>query len=144
MDQGREQAPPFGDTNNTFGANHSEPESSGLGDDLNFAGMPDDADPGVFPGSPRARPWHSRAASALRNLRPGRRATHAAQTNDGPGSRTFLIYVIGGEFELVDEYAITLNFVLSQDTIPLITVSSLAPTLSTRLKHCGEFPIDVY
>ncbi|KIM78467.1 hypothetical protein PILCRDRAFT_824363 [Piloderma croceum F 1598] len=96
MDRRREQAPPFGD--GTFGANHNEPEPSVLADDLNFGGMLDDADPGAFPGSPRARPWHSRAASAFRNLRPGRRTTHATHTNGGPGSRTFLIYVIGGYY----------------------------------------------
>jgi len=43
----------------------------------------------------RGRAWHSRAAEALRNLRPGRRnRTAPAQT--ATGSRTFLIYVIGG------------------------------------------------
>ncbi|RDB16059.1 hypothetical protein Hypma_003479 [Hypsizygus marmoreus] len=47
--------------------------------------------------APRGRAWHSRAAEALRNLRPGRRprATPAANS---PGSRTFLIYVIGGYY----------------------------------------------
>jgi hypothetical protein len=142
MDRRREQAPPFGD--GTFGANHNEPEPSVLADDLNFGGILDDADPGAFPGSPRARPWHSRAASALRNLRPGRRTTHAAHTNGGPGSRTFLIYVIGGELEFIDKYAMTLNSVVHQDTILPIMASLLAPTLSTHLKHCGESPIDVY
>lgn len=53
-------------------------------------------------GRGRARGWHSRAANAIRNLRPGRRS---AEANAGaptpliaPGSRTFLIYVIGGMF----------------------------------------------
>jgi len=45
----------------------------------------------------RGRAWHSRAAEALRNLRPGRRnRTAPAQT--AAGSRTFLIYVIGGYY----------------------------------------------
>ena len=46
----------------------------------------------------RPRGWQSRAANAIRNLRPGRRPAppgtqHSVTT---PGSRTFLIYVIGG------------------------------------------------
>ncbi|KAG6888736.1 hypothetical protein C0995_006388 [Termitomyces sp. Mi166 len=44
----------------------------------------------------RGRGWHSRAAEAFRNLRPGRRNRTATPTN--PGSRTFLIYVIGGYY----------------------------------------------
>jgi len=95
MDHGREHTPPFGD-NGTFGANHNEPEPSG--NDMNFDGMPDDGDPGALPNSQRPRTWHSRAAGVLRNLRAGRRASHVPQTNDGPGSRTFLIYVIGGYY----------------------------------------------
>ena len=43
----------------------------------------------------RGRAWHSRAAEALRNLRPGRR-NRTAPTQTAAGSRTFLIYVIGG------------------------------------------------
>lgn len=46
----------------------------------------------------RGRSWQSRAATALRNLRPGRRNNSSGpQSADGSGSRTFLIYVIGGE-----------------------------------------------
>ncbi|KAF8073474.1 hypothetical protein FPV67DRAFT_749065 [Lyophyllum atratum] len=45
----------------------------------------------------RGRGWHSRAAEAIRNLRPGRRNRNATPPN-GPGSRTFLIYVIGGYY----------------------------------------------
>ncbi len=55
------------------------------------------------PDTPRGRRWHSRAASALRNLRPGRRsevAGHPAEL-DPTGSRTFLIYVIGGRFPIL-------------------------------------------
>lgn len=51
------------------------------------------------PTTPRGRPWHSRAANALRNLRPGRRpGTATAGANDRNASRTFLIYVIGGYY----------------------------------------------
>jgi hypothetical protein len=51
------------------------------------------------PTTPRGRPWHSRAANALRNLRPGRRpGMTVAGTNDRNASRTFLIYVIGGYY----------------------------------------------
>ena len=55
-------------------------------------------------GRGRARGWHSRAADAIRNLRPGRRNAEAGLSAQlpaiTPGSRTFLIYVIGGEFSL--------------------------------------------
>ncbi|KAG8214705.1 hypothetical protein J3R82DRAFT_9790 [Butyriboletus roseoflavus] len=48
----------------------------------------------------RGRTWHSRAANAIRNLRPSRRNTDATspQPQETPGSRTFLIYVIGGYY----------------------------------------------
>lgn len=47
----------------------------------------------------RGRPWHTRAADALRNLRPGRRNGSAVPSaNDRTASRTFLIYVIGGYY----------------------------------------------
>ena len=47
----------------------------------------------------RGRPWHTRAADALRNFRPGRRnGSSTANANDRAASRTFLIYVIGGYY----------------------------------------------
>lgn len=47
----------------------------------------------------RGRPWHTRAADALRNLRPGRRSgPSSTNANDRAASRTFLIYVIGGYY----------------------------------------------
>jgi len=47
----------------------------------------------------RGRPWHTRAADALRNLRPGRRnGPLTANASDRAASRTFLIYVIGGYY----------------------------------------------
>ncbi|KAF9651578.1 hypothetical protein BDM02DRAFT_618901 [Thelephora ganbajun] len=47
----------------------------------------------------RGRPWHTRAADALRNLRPGRRSgSSTMNANDRVASRTFLIYVIGGYY----------------------------------------------
>ena len=48
--------------------------------------------------SARGRTWQSRAANAIRNLRPSRRNADTAspQPQEAPGSRTFLIYVIGG------------------------------------------------
>ena len=47
----------------------------------------------------RGRPWHTRAADALRNLRPGRRnGPLTTNANDRATSRTFLIYVIGGYY----------------------------------------------
>jgi hypothetical protein len=42
----------------------------------------------------RGRPWHTRAADAIRNLRPGRR--HRTMPAAVLPGRTFLIYVIGG------------------------------------------------
>ncbi|KAG6377213.1 hypothetical protein JVT61DRAFT_1267 [Boletus reticuloceps] len=48
----------------------------------------------------RGRTWQSRAANAIRNLRPSRRNPDATnpQSQETPGSRTFLIYVIGGYY----------------------------------------------
>ena len=48
----------------------------------------------------RGRTWHSRAANAIRNLRPLRRNadTTSPQPQETPGARTFLIYVIGGMY----------------------------------------------
>ena len=47
----------------------------------------------------RGRPWHTRAADALRNLRPGRRnGPSITNATDRAASRTFLIYVIGGYY----------------------------------------------
>ncbi|CDO74569.1 hypothetical protein BN946_scf184771.g5 [Trametes cinnabarina] len=49
--------------------------------------------------TPRGRSWPSRAATALRNLRHGRRnGSSVRQSTEGTGSRTFLIYVIGGYY----------------------------------------------
>ena len=50
----------------------------------------------------RPRGWQSRAANAIRNLRPGRRPAPPGTQNSAttPGSRTFLIYVIGGLYFL--------------------------------------------
>lgn len=54
-----------------------------------------------MPSTPRGRSWPSRAANALRTLRPGRRTgSRGRNSNEGPGSRTFLIYVIGGTFDV--------------------------------------------
>ncbi|EKM49628.1 uncharacterized protein PHACADRAFT_166995 [Phanerochaete carnosa HHB-10118-sp] len=50
------------------------------------------------PTTPRGRRWPSRAANALRTWRPGRRGSQARRNADGSGSRTFLIYVIGGYY----------------------------------------------
>lgn len=48
------------------------------------------------PSTPRGRTWQSRAANAFRTLRTSRRSSRTRRNQDGPGSRTFLIYVIGG------------------------------------------------
>jgi hypothetical protein len=67
-------------------------------------GFEDDGESDGMAGSPdgeetqRGRRWHSRAANAIRNFRPGRRGPPGRiVAGEGPGSRTFLIYVIGGE-----------------------------------------------
>lgn len=56
-------------------------------------------------GRGRSRGWHSRAADAIRNLRPRRRNAQAGSDVQmpaaSPGSRTFLIYVIGGLFNFI-------------------------------------------
>ncbi|KZT09097.1 uncharacterized protein LAESUDRAFT_537861 [Laetiporus sulphureus 93-53] len=49
-------------------------------------------------GQPRGRTWQSRAANALRTLRPGRRGGSHRRSSDTSGARTFLIYVIGGYY----------------------------------------------
>lgn len=56
--------------------------------------------------TPRGRTWQSRAANAFRTLRTSRRSSRTRRNQDGPGSRTFLIYVIGG----VLNETVTLNF----------------------------------
>ncbi|KAF9468743.1 hypothetical protein BDZ94DRAFT_1294288 [Collybia nuda] len=68
-------------------------------DDLNDDGTPNFNNRSGTEGAGRnrGRAWHSRAAEAIRNLRHGRR-TRTAPTTTLPGSRTFLIYVIGGYY----------------------------------------------
>ena len=75
----------------------------GSEDDITFA-----SDPALGIGGSRARGrtrgWPSRAAHAFRNFRPGRREEDGRQPTSLPpfstpsGSRTFLIYVIGGYY----------------------------------------------
>ncbi|OJT15574.1 hypothetical protein TRAPUB_6321 [Trametes pubescens] len=60
--------------------------------------MQQGADEQAGDATPRGRSWQSRAATALRNLRPGRRTAQGGQQTAGTGSRTFLIYVIGGYY----------------------------------------------
>lgn len=73
-------------------SSESEPRSSGE--------WRDSPVPGASAGQSqsRGRSWQSRAASALRGLRPGRRASRNRQNRDAAGARTFLIYVIGGMY----------------------------------------------
>lgn len=84
----------FGDEDDFDGfGNHTEDDAAAVG----AAGGR-----GRGRGSGRGRPrgWQSRAANALRNLRPGRRPVTPGtpQSLATPGSRTFLIYVIGGYY----------------------------------------------
>lgn len=82
---------------------NGDADVGGSEDDITFA---TDAGLGAGGSRVRSRPrgWHSRAANAIRNLRPGRRNTDAGQGITPPpflspsGSRTFLIYVIGGYY----------------------------------------------
>jgi hypothetical protein len=108
--------PPDESDMDVFGHNHdvggAEVGSGGheIFDDDDFDGfgslqhppelLPDEAAAGTGAGrgrEGRPRGWQSRAANAIRNLRPGRRpAPPGTQHSVTPGSRTFLIYVIGG------------------------------------------------
>lgn len=92
------------DHEDIFGNANAEGDLQADGTDVNIGGTwpadGEDGTPGAthaHPGAPPIRSWHTRAANALRNLRPGRRTTRATQ-NEGAGSRTFLIYVIGGTY----------------------------------------------
>lgn len=98
MGHRRDHAPSLGDDDDVLAAEHNEPDSPEMADDLNFDGLLGDSG---RPGTPRGRAWHSRAADAFRNLRPGRRASQIPHMHEGLGSRTFLIYVIGGEYKCV-------------------------------------------
>ena len=80
-----------------------------FGDDDDFDGfgnfqqheLPDEAGRGRGRGGRgRTRGWQTRAANAIRNLRPGRRSVPPGTQPPAatPGSRTFLIYVIGGPY----------------------------------------------
>ncbi|KAH7885165.1 hypothetical protein F5I97DRAFT_1810997 [Phlebopus sp. FC_14] len=83
-------------------------DAGGEGPGLDGLGHDMPAPPLHFPEQPelpdvpnqqsRGRTWPSRAVNAIRNLRPTRRggATANPQPLETPGSRTFLIYVIGG------------------------------------------------
>lgn len=89
----------------------------------------------------RGRSWQSRAADAFRNLRPGRRAAIARQTAvEPPGSRTFLIYVIGGEITPCLLSADIESF-FKGITHP-ITKSSQEGTW-IPLRHCGMYAMQM-
>ncbi|THG99579.1 hypothetical protein EW026_g2793 [Hermanssonia centrifuga] len=75
-----------------------ESGSSGPTDDPSNGGTLQDG-PAGRSGTARGRTWQSRAANAFRTLRPGRRGgSRSRRTAEGAGSRTFLIYVIGGYY----------------------------------------------
>jgi hypothetical protein len=98
----RDQGAPgaTGENDDIFGADEAD-LGTNHGEDLDLDGNQADGDNTSRDGAgtPRGRRWHSRAANAIRNLRPGRRpGPRGPQATDGAGSRTFLIYVIGGEF----------------------------------------------
>ncbi|THH28025.1 hypothetical protein EUX98_g6165 [Antrodiella citrinella] len=63
-----------------------------------FSEPPHDSTANGRPATPRGRSWQSRAANALRGLRPGRRSSTGRRASESAGSRTFLIYVIGGYY----------------------------------------------
>ncbi|KAH7915433.1 hypothetical protein BJ138DRAFT_1109648 [Hygrophoropsis aurantiaca] len=71
-----------------------EPNES---DPMDFDGWNPGENPSDTPQNPQDRRWHARATNALRNLRRARRPARQA-TADSPGSRTFMIYVIGGYY----------------------------------------------
>lgn len=88
-------------TTNTAGENGDDDDLDGWGGQHHI-GPGANLNPGEGRGRGRGQGWHSRAANAIRNLRPGRRnvdaGTGAQAPIVAPGSRTFLIYVIGGMF----------------------------------------------
>ncbi|KAH8077028.1 hypothetical protein BXZ70DRAFT_902494 [Cristinia sonorae] len=69
------------DSTDEFGVNHDNASRTGRQADT------------------RGRSWQSRAANALRGFRPGRRnGSRGRRVAESAGSRTFLIYVIGGYY----------------------------------------------
>ncbi|KAH7923825.1 hypothetical protein BV22DRAFT_1196412 [Leucogyrophana mollusca] len=66
-------------------------------DPMDFDGWNTPEDPNEPLQNPHDRRWRSRATNAFRNLRRGRRVSRQP-TPDAPGSRTFMIYVIGGYY----------------------------------------------
>ena len=101
----------FGDDDDFDGFGNSQQHHELLPDEA-AAGT---AGRGLGRGRGRARGWQSRAANAIRNLRPGRRppppGTQYSMTT--PGSRTFLIYVIGGLYFFLTSFIIYLSDVES-------------------------------
>jgi hypothetical protein len=83
----------------------------------------------------RGRPWHTRAADALRNLRPGRRiGPSATNANDRAASRTFLIYVIGGYYPQNHHIVTGTDGMDSYDALWLVSSSFVCnPTSDYRL-----------
>jgi hypothetical protein len=65
----------------------------------------------------RFRGWQSRAANAIRNLRPGRRPAQPGTQHSVtiPGSRTFLIYVIGSLYFFFIIYLFNIELCLIDD-----------------------------
>ena len=87
------------DSHDTYSGRRSRPASASFDDAQRqplFTPPLDGSSSGSS--TPRGRgSWQSRAATALRNLRPGRRnGSSGRRATEGAGSRTFLIYVIGG------------------------------------------------
>ena len=83
----------------------------------------------------RGRPWHTRAADAFRNLRPGRRnGPPTANANDRAASRTFLIYVIGGYYPQNHHIVTGTDGMDSYDALWFVTSSFVyTPTSDGRL-----------
>jgi hypothetical protein len=94
----RPRQPPAPESDPPGSAATAESEDADSEDAVDIEGNPS-LEPGSGSGEPgRSRRWQSRAANAFRNLRPGRRGNERNPTGEGAGSRTFLIYVIGGVF----------------------------------------------
>ncbi|KAA1473861.1 hypothetical protein DENSPDRAFT_882348 [Dentipellis sp. KUC8613] len=88
---------------------HLHPPTAEDGQEAGSAEEGEGATGAARPGTPRGRPWHSRAADAIRGLRPAgtgaRRGAPppgagagAGRGGEGNGSTTFFIYVIGGYY----------------------------------------------
>jgi hypothetical protein len=115
---------------------HDEPEDDGAhghlpvgpGTPATDAGLQDSPFGTGRPTTPRGRTWQSRAATALRTWRPGMRGSRTRRNTEGTGSRTFLIYVIGGMSRVILSVETVMLTGMYKDTTHRTTIWSLVRT----------------